>query len=220
MCGAPAVHVVAEGAGSLALHTALLRGLDGVASVVSLGVAPSVIVPNADKLGRGLRDVDGDLSREDRRGRVADKLLRFQRIEAEERCESTVCRRATYVFGLLYEHDQLNAPTHDAIHELVGLPGKTAMEHLREIALRGGIAGADGELDRLAVPIAYIHGAESEIFKADGTERFAERLGATCMVVPDYGHLDLLIGQAAATDVYPAIQEHLARAAASTAVNA
>ena len=213
--GAPAVHVVAEGAGSLALHSALLGGLEGVASVVSLGVAPSVVVPHADKLGRGLRDVDGDLMREDKRGRVADKLLRFQRIEEEERCASAVCRRATYVFGLLYEHDQLNAATHDTIHELVGLPGKQAMENLREIALHGGLAVADGALDRLTMPIAYVHGAESEIFKAEGTERFADQLRAVCTVVPDYGHLDLLIGQNAAADVYPVIQEQLARASAA-----
>lgn len=213
--GAPAVHVVAEGAGSLALHTALLGGLEGVASVVSLGVAPTVVVPHADKLGRGLRDVDGDLMREDKRGRVADKLLRFQRIQEEERCESAVCRRATYVFGLLYEHDQLNAETHDTIHELVGLPGKAAMEHLKAIAQRGGLADGD-----LTVPIAYVHGAESELFKAEGTERYAERTRAACTIVPDYGHLDLLIGQNAAVDVYPVIQEQLAGAAASTAVTA
>ena len=89
------------------------------------------------------------------------------------------------------------------------------MENLREIALHGGLAVADGALDRLTMPIAYVHGAESEIFKAEGTERFADQLRAVCTVVPDYGHLDLLIGQNAAADVYPVIQEQLARASAA-----
>ncbi|HEY5058395.1 MAG TPA: alpha/beta fold hydrolase [Gaiellaceae bacterium] len=226
--GAPGVHVVAEGAGSLALHAALLNGLTGVASVVSLGVAPEIVAPNADKLGRGLRDVDGDLMREDKRGRVADKLLRFQRIEAEERCESAVCRRATYVYGLLYEHDQLSDTTHETIHELVGLPNKAAMDHLRTIAERGSLGVAEGELERLALPITYVHGAESAVFRPEGTERFVELLrgrfnGAglhSATIVPDYGHLDLLIGKNAVADVYPAIHEHLARVAASSPVKA
>jgi cholesterol oxidase len=222
--GAAAVHVVAEGAGSLALHAALLDGLTGVASVVSLGIAPHLVAPNAGKLGRGLRDVDGDLMREDKRGRIADRLLRFQRIEAEERCESDVCRRATYVYGLLYEHDQLSDATHETIHELVGLPNKAAIDHLRSIAERGSL---DGDLDRLALPITYLHGAESEVFRPEGTERFVELLHGRfegslhrAAIVPDYGHLDLLIGKNAVADVYPAIREHLVRVAASSAVNA
>jgi hypothetical protein len=33
-------------------------------------------------------------------------------------------------------------------------------------------------------------------------------------VVPDYGHLDLVIGKDAARDVYPLVREHLERVAA------
>jgi len=45
--------------------------------------------------------------------RVGHEAEVLERIEDEERCTSAVCRRAACVFGLLYEHDHLNAATHD-----------------------------------------------------------------------------------------------------------
>lgn len=228
LTGAPAVHAVAEGVGSLALHASLLTGLDGVESVVSIGLSPHVVVPYSRRLGRGLRDVDGDLEREDRRGRMADRLLKFQPLQADERCTSTACRRATYVYGLLYEHEQLNRATHETIHELIALPGKAAMEQLRVIARRGSLVTADGRdaylqnLERLALPITFIHGAKSDVFRPEGTEKTLELLRDSfrgelyrLAVVDDYGHLDCVIGKDAVTDVYPLVLDHLARAAAA-----
>jgi cholesterol oxidase len=229
--GAPAVHAVAEGVGSLALHAALLSGLDGVASLASIGVSPHVVVPNARRLGRGLRDVDGDLGREDLRGRLADRLLRLQPMQTEEHCDSDACRRATYVYGHLFEHDRLTDATHATIHELVALPSETAMGHLKTIARAGSLVDAAGrdvylpEVDRLALPLTYLHGLESEVFRPEGTERtvrlLRERNGDELVrYVPlaDRGHLDCLIGGDAVDDVYPSILEHIRRAATTGAV--
>jgi cholesterol oxidase len=159
---------------------------------------------------------------------MADRLLKFQPLQADERCTSAACRRATYVYGLLYEHDQLNRATHETIHELVALPDKAAMEHLRVIARRGSLVAADGRdaylqnLERLALPITFIHGAESEVFRHDGTEKTLELLRDNfggelyrLAVLADYGHLDCVIGKDAVTDVYPLVLDHLVRAAAA-----
>jgi cholesterol oxidase len=231
--GADGVHAVAEGVGSLTLQAALLRGLEGVASVVAIGLGAEVSIPHARRLGRGLRDADGDLGREDLRGRIADGLLKLQPTEKEERCASAACRRATYVYGLLYEHDRLNRLTHETIHELVALPSRTMMEHLKLIGQKGRLVDAAGgdtylpALERLALPITFLHGAESAVFRPEGTEktvsRLRERFGGDLVAhrpIPDYGHLDCLIGKDAVVDVYPLILDHLDKTASTTAVAA
>src|SRR5690606_23462890 len=54
-------------------------------------------------------------------GRLMDAGLRMVPVEAEERCASPVCRRIIFMYGPLYEHDQLNLATHDALHEVFGV---------------------------------------------------------------------------------------------------
>lgn len=204
--GAPAIHTLAEGAGSLALHAALLSGLEGVRSLVSVGASAHVVAP--------------------------PQLRRLERLEKEERCDSAVCRQATQAYGYLFEHDRLNAPTHSAIHELVALSGKTAMSHVHLIASRNGLVAADGrdvylpQLERLNLPITYLHGAESGLFLPRGTEQTVEalrQLGAEHIdyhLLENYGHLDCLIGTNAPDDVYPLVLAHLARLATPAEVSA
>jgi cholesterol oxidase len=225
--GAERVAAIGEGAGALTLLAALLRGENGIGSAVALGVGTHLSVPRLPSSGRGL-DGDVSLQRDDRlRGRIADRMLKLQRLQKEERCASAVCRRATHLYGLLYEHDQLNRATHEALHELVSLPSARAMEHLRLIAKRGRLVAADGSdaylpaLDRLSIPLAFVHGAESEAFRPEGTEASVAALRAavdpalvSLELVPDYGHLDLVIGKDAASDVFPFLVEHLTRTTA------
>jgi len=206
----------------------MLAGELGILSAVCLGAGTHVSVPHAKRLGRGL---DGKASLEHAggmSGRMTDRLLKLRRLQKEERCASPVCRRAAYVYGLLLEHDQLNRGTHEVLHELLSLTSRRAMEQLRTIARRGHLVDAEGRdaylpyLDRLAVPVALIQGAESEAFRPEGAEATVAALSAamrpelvSLQVVPDYGHLDLLIGKAADRDVYPLILEQLERTAAA-----
>jgi cholesterol oxidase len=151
-------------------------------------------------------------------------------MQKEERCASPVCRRASYVYGLLYEHDQLNRATHETLHELLALPGRRAMEHLRLVAKAGHLVAGDGSeaylpgLARLALPIAIVQGAESEAFRPEGAEATAAALRAavdpalvSLEIVPDYGHLDLVIGKNADRDVFPLLLAHLDRTTAAAA---
>ena len=233
--GSPSVQIVADGVGSMAFFAAVLSGLDRVGSAVSLQLATDMAVPRLGRVTRGFAararragrgtSIEASLERADRIGdRLADSLLRLQPLQKEERCTSRACRRATFVYGLLYEHEQLNRATHDAVHELVGLPSPSLMRHLLRIARTGSLVSADGEdvylpnLDRLAFPIAFLHGAENEVFLPRGTETTYDRLRArfgkelySYHPIPGYGHVDCLIGRNAVLDVYPLVLAQLER---------
>ncbi len=72
------------------------------------------------------------------------------------------------------------------------------------------------KLKRLAVPTAFIHGAENACFLPSSTEETVAALsranGAGLYkrhVIPGYGHIDCIFGKSAARDVFPRIVEHL-----------
>ena len=75
-------------------------------------------------------------------------------------------------------------------------------------------------LDRMAVPIRFISGAENACFFPESTEIthrvLSEANGAALYdrkVIPNYGHIDCIFGKNAARDVYPHILEHLEKTA-------
>ena len=223
--GADRIALVGEGVGAVTMLGAMLLGLDGVGSATALGAGLHFTVPRARR--RRSRGLDGGLSlrRADRRGRLADLMLKARPVQKEERCSSPVCRRATYVYGHLFEHDRLNHLTHETLYEQLSLPSRTAMEQLRLAARRGHLVAADGSdrymtgLGRLAVPLAFVHGAESDAFRPQGTEATVAALRdagvpaetVTLELVPDYGEIDLLIGKDADRDVYPLLLAQLER---------
>jgi len=158
----------------------------------------------------------------DWKNRLLDAALALYPTPFEEHCPSGVCRRIALLYATLYEHDQLNAATHDAMHELFGDATISAFEHLGRIANAKHLVAADGseiymdKLERLAIPTAFIHGAENECYLPRSTEETVAALsqinGAALYrrhVIPDYGHIDCIFGKSAARDVYPLIVEHL-----------
>lgn len=71
-------------------------------------------------------------------------------------------------------------------------------------------------LDRMAIPVAFIHGADNETWLTDSTRHTYELLCEkndrklySRYLIPHYGHIDCLIGKNAARDVYPLILKHL-----------
>jgi cholesterol oxidase len=121
-----------------------------------------------------------------------------------------------------YEHHRLNEATHASVHEFFGAGDPTLVGHVAQIARRGRLVTASGEdaylpsLARLDLPITFIHGAESGVFRPEGTRRTYEALVADNPAglyahheVPGYGHLDPIIGKDAVVDVYPLVLAHL-----------
>jgi len=119
----------------------------------------------------------------------------------------------------------LSEETHASLHELFGTVNLTAMRQLALLSRRGHLVDAAGEnrylthLDRLAIPIAYIHGEDNDCVLPVSTERTRALLSATNgdhlyrrHVIPAYGHVDCMIGRDAAKYVFPLIAGHLSDA--------
>jgi cholesterol oxidase len=230
----PSVQMVVHCYGSTTFFMAMLAGLQGVRSVVSSQVATHMVCPPMTRLKSGLHlptlldklGVESLTAYTDTNAnwfnRLYDRFLDTFPDEKEEECTSAVCHRITFMYSLLYEHDQLNVPTHDALHEMFGIANIHAMEHLALMVRAGGLRSVDGQdiylphLGRLAIPITFIHGAENACFVPESTEKTMELLrqrnGSHLYrrhVVPGYGHIDCMFGKRAALDVYPLILGHL-----------
>ena len=68
----------------------------------------------------------------------------------------------------------------------------------------------------MAIPIAFIHGGSNRCLRSESTrttfELLSERNGEhlySWHVIPNYGHVDCIIGADADRDVYPIILNHL-----------
>ena len=75
-------------------------------------------------------------------------------------------------------------------------------------------------VERLAIPITYIHGAENEAWLPKGTEmtlnwlrEHNDRHLYNRHLIANYGHIDCIFGKNAAVDVYPFILNHLEQTA-------
>lgn len=234
LTGAKSVQMVVHCFGSTTFFMAMLAGLQGVRSAVCSQIATHVVVPPLLEVKSGLHlpellDALGVKSltayvdaNANWQSRLYDKALQFYPIEAEERCSSPVCRRITFMYSMLYEHDQLNQLTHTVLHEMFGEATMPAFEQLALMSRKGHIVAANGgnaylpHLKRLAIPISFIHGEENACFLPESTQitydllrkKNGERL-YTRRVIPNYGHIDCIFGKDASRDVYPTILEHL-----------
>ncbi|HEY0992481.1 MAG TPA: GMC family oxidoreductase N-terminal domain-containing protein, partial [Kofleriaceae bacterium] len=186
--GAPTIQVVAHCFGATTFTMAMLAGLEGVRSSVISQISAHVHTPTLTRLKTGLH-IPGALdalgvdsltayvdNHADWKDRLLDAALALYPTQFEEHCPSGVCRRIALLYATLYEHDQLNAATHDAMHELFGDATISAFEHLGRIANARHLVAADGSeiymdrLERLALPTAFIHGAENECYRPRSTE--------------------------------------------------
>jgi len=216
MTGASDLQFVAHGFGSMTLFMAMLAGLRGVRSVVASQVATHPVVA-ADALERVQL-----AGQEGLEGRLQEQLPD----EVQEGCSSASCHRATHLYGPLFEHLQLSRATHETLHELFGLADTRTLAHLATIVRCGQVVRSDGSdaylphVGRLAVPTLFLHGGENAVYPPEGTRRSFVQLsrsnGAGLYgrhVLPDYGHLDCILGQHAVRDVYPLMLAHLERTA-------
>jgi len=232
--GARDLQFVVHCYGSTTFFMAALAGLEGVRSAVCSQIAAHAVAPLGMRIKTGLhvpeiletlgiRELDA-FARADRgwAERLFDRLNAAQPLGLDERCSSATCHRISFLYGLLYEHHQLNRATHETLHETFGVANIRALQHLATIVRTGRIVGADGadvylpHVARLAFPIAFLHGAENACYLPESTERTLELVARANgpglyrrHVIPDYGHIDCILGKNAVRDVYPWILEHL-----------
>ncbi len=234
--GAKDIQVVAHCLGSLTFFMSMLGGLKGVRSAVSSQVATHYVVPTLTKLKAGLHlpevletlGVDSLTAYVDTHADWKDRLLntalKVYPIQNEEHCKSPTCHRISFMYGVLYEHAQLNAATHRTLHETFGVANMKIFDHLGRLTRTGYMVNDEGRdvylghAERLKIPMTIIHGEENETFLPESTAKtytfLREQNGKEWYrrhVIPDYGHIDCIFGKNAVQDVYPVILNHLER---------
>lgn len=231
--GAESVQLVSHCMSSMAMQMALGLGLEGVRSAVASQVGLHLKATTANELRSDLHaaevldflGLDTLTTDTDDEPSFAQRLL--TRVLAlypagKEPCPSPFCRRVNFMYGEVYDHDQLNDATHDHLREAFGVANMTTFEHITRILRANHAVSADGRHDYLddvsglKVPIAYIHGEHNRMFLPASTEEtydlLRERNGEefyTRHVIPGYAHMDCFVGKDAARDVYPLITEQL-----------
>lgn len=228
------LQVVAHGVGSSTFTMAMLSGLQGVRAAVCSQVSTDLVVPflNLFKSYKtplakaiGMRTLTTYTDRDaSLLSRAYNWMMNFYPMAAEERCRNPICQRISGLYGNLYEHDQLNTETHRALNEMFGVVNLTAMAQLSRISIAKHLVNAEGDnvylphLRRLAIPIAFIHGAENICVLPKSTEitlkRVTEVNGSGLYqrhIIPNYGHVDCILGKTAVGDVYPHILSHFGK---------
>jgi len=234
LTGAESVQVIAHCFGATTFCCAMLAGLQGVRSAVISQIATDVVTPGESRLKAGLHlpdaldavgvdDLDAaDDPHADWRSKLLDAAARIAPTEGSQPCESEVCRRITFMYAPLYRHEQLDEATHDALGEMFGIANMESFRHLARMVRAEHLVGADGDeryipnVERMAIPIAFVHGAKNACFLTESIDRAVERLeqanGAelyTRHEIPEYGHIDCIFGRDAARDVFPHMTAHL-----------
>jgi cholesterol oxidase len=232
--GVESVQVVAHCFGAVAFSMAMLGGLRGVRSAVLSQVGMHTVTPilGRAKAGLHLPSMLENLGIEsltayagrnpDWRDRLFTRALEILPGKREEECDNPVCPRITFMYGHLYRHDRLNPATHNALNEMFGVASIDSFEHVAHMVRAGHVVNADGRdnympnLQRMAIPLAFVHGADNGCWLPESTRRSYDALCAangpelySRHVVPGYGHIDCIFGEDAAEDVYPLILRHL-----------
>ena len=232
--GDDSIQVVAHCFGGCTFSMAMLNGLQGVRSAVISQVATHYEATVLGQLKTGLHlpslleklGVDSLTAYRDSHAnwfeRLYDNTLRLYPQEFEEQTNSPVDKRIAFMYGQLWELDNLNQATHDSLHELFGVANIESFQHLALMMREGHAVANNGDeiylphADRLKIPMRFIHGAENQTFLPEGTEKavayLSEANGAhwyDIKMIANYGHIDCIYGKNAIVDVFPYIKEHL-----------
>lgn len=238
LTGAESVHMMVHCFGAMTFFMAMLNGLEGVRSAAVSQIATDADVPwypqrllaylRAPSLmqlaGIDLVDARATIKRELKERLLDGAIGVFYPFRPDDRSLSLTSRRITALYGQLYQNDQLNQATFDALPEMFGIANIGAFQHLSRIARAGHVVDSDGSerylphLDRLRIPITLLHGGLNRCFAPSGTRRTLDRLivanGKDLYErheIPGFGHIDCIFGKNAAEAVYPFIARHLER---------
>ena len=232
--GADSIQAVVHCYGSNTFFMALLAGMEGVHSVVCSQVATNLLCPIDVKLKSGLHlpsvldlfGVDSLTAYVDKnsnwKSKLFDELLELYPMRKGQHNDSPVSHRITFMYGQLYSLEQLDQRTFDNLHELFGVSNITTFEHLALMVRDKQVMDHEGNdvymphLDRLAMPMCFVHGEDNKTYLPKSTLATVDALSAvngeafyTRHVIPDYGHIDCIFGKNAVEDVYPHILAHL-----------
>jgi choline dehydrogenase-like flavoprotein len=233
--GAASVQIMAHCIGSATMLMSLALGLEDVRHAVASQVTLHPRAGTLNELRSGIyagniiqalgvdtltTDRDDDMSWGER---LYERALQLYP-SGEEACDLPFCRRVMFMYGEVYDHDQLNDATHEHLHEVFGVANMTTFKQITLALREGHIVAADGSevylpaTDNMKLPITFLHGEHNRLFKPEGSQLTYDYLREkndsdlyNRVVIPGYAHMDLFIGKDAARDVYPVITAELDR---------
>ncbi|KAG9287123.1 hypothetical protein G9A89_001017 [Geosiphon pyriformis] len=237
------IAVIAHCIGSIATFMGLLDGtIKGVGSLIAsqVGMHPMLQLFNSIKAHLGLVFIWRYILRQEffdvRTSRKTDyfngflnQLLRFVPVGRSQVCRNAVCHRASFAYGLLWQHEHLHQQIHDHAHEFFSYINVTTLHHLTKMALKKKIYSYNGGNvyvtkknieDNLKFPITFIHGDKNSVFSPESTKKSFETLREINgpefykrWEIDNYGHLDCWWGKDADKDVFFRVIDHLQSAA-------
>ncbi len=159
---------------------------------------------------------------------IASAITAWVRLVHRE-CANTVCRIASFTYGVghptLWSHSLLNDATHDWVSGEFGPVPLSFFYQMSRCVSRGrlvtsgrvpGLPSSFGTgAPRTDAAITLLAGEQNRCYLPESQERTFDYLTASgkgqyaLQVVPRYGHLDMFMGKDAARDVFPTILDAL-----------
>lgn len=238
-------YIIAHCVGSLALASALLTGTvpkESISGITASQIFLHTVLQPLNELKAALSltrlyrllagdwfalDITRAQSSNSLIQSALDTLLRFYPVtSAREICNSNVCHRCLLPFGRLWNHENLNATTHENLHRIFGGVSIRCVEHLARSGRQQAVLDGDsrsllteGNLQRLSgISILLISGADNNVYSADSTLKtlrvLRERGGCVQRkVFADVGHLCGWMGESGAEPggVYETVEGEVRR---------
>jgi pimeloyl-ACP methyl ester carboxylesterase len=159
--------------------------------------------------------------------RVVDRLVRMTHKE----CDNAVCKHASFIYGAghptLWRHENLNDATHEWLSDEFANVPLAFFDQMAKCVERGSLIAVEGHrelpADFAAVKpqtdarIAFITGEKNECFAPESQKRSYEHFDRhhrsyhSLRIIPEYGHLDVFMGQRASQDTFHVILDELER---------
>jgi len=159
------------------------------------------------------------------------KLVRLFVNLTHHECDNAVCKGVSFTYGsgrpALWRHENLNEKTHEWLKNEFGPVPMSFFRQMAKCVSRGNLVSVSGATElpadfAQAVPktnarFAFFTGERNRCFLPESQIRshaYFDRLRSgfhTLHVIPDYGHLDIFMGNTASDDVYPTLIDELDR---------
>jgi pimeloyl-ACP methyl ester carboxylesterase len=231
--GADAVKAVVHCQGSTSFMMSAVAGLlPKVSTIVSNAVSLHPVVPRLARwkiewFHRPIKAITRYLNPQwgmESPDLIASAVVGYVRATHHE-CNNTVCRLASFTYGVgkptLWSHALLDDATHDWLRGEFGPVPLTFFDQMSRCIRAGQLVAVDGLAElpaafasgppRTDARIVLLAGEQNRCFTPESQQRtyeFLEQFGKgqyDLHLIPEYGHLDMFMGKDAARDVFPTI---------------
>lgn len=232
--GAESVQALAHCVGGLSLFMALGAGLEGVRSATFSALAGHPIPTVGNQLraqvrlaslfkALGIKGLDTDYDPSSLPDRAIDALMRV--LPYKHVYDSETGRRIYFIYGDVFDTSRIDKRTmEESVPSFFGNGNMTFFEHMSLMIRKGravDVNGADAYLantDRYKMPITFMTGLHNRMFVPRGVRASYDLLSEANggddyrhIVMSEYAHLDLWLGENSAQDVFPVVLAELER---------